>query len=106
MMALREHDEIHSINLIVTNAQIRRGRPHIVGTTVTVSDIAIARVYHHQDADGIASWYALSLPEVYAALSYYYDHKVEIDEQIRDQIQRAEALESKRVGSEGSLLPR
>jgi hypothetical protein len=69
------------------------------------SDVAIARVYHNQDADGIASWYALSLPQVYAALSYYYDHKTEIDEQIRDQIQRAEALKRKRVGNEGSLLP-
>lgn len=105
-MALREQDEVQSINLIVTNPKIRRGRPHIAGTTVTVSDVAIAHIYHHQDADGIASWYALSLPQVYAALSYYYDHKAEIDGQIRDQIQRAEALANKNVGSEGSLLSR
>ena len=96
---------LQSINLIAINPNIRRGRPHIVGTTVTVADVAIARIYHGQDADGIADWYSLSLAQVYAALSYYYDHKTEIDEQIRVQIRRAEALEEGRIGNEGSLLP-
>ncbi len=99
-------DAVQSINLIAINPKVRNGRPHIVGTSITVSDVAIARIYHGQDADGIASWYALSLAQVYAALSYYYDHKDEIDEQIRTQIRRAEELEEKRVGNEGSLLPR
>ncbi len=99
-------NSVQSINLIAINPKIRSGRPYILGTTVTVADIAIAHLYHGQDADGIASWYALSLSQVYAALSYYYDHKPEIDEQIRTQIRRAEALEEKRVGNEGSLLPR
>ncbi len=99
-------DVVQSINLIAINPKVRRGRPHIVGTTVTVADVAIARLYHNQDADGIAAWYALTLPQVYAALSYYYDHKTEIDEQIRTQARRAEELEEKRVGNEGSLLPR
>ncbi|MCC6802878.1 MAG: DUF433 domain-containing protein [Anaerolineae bacterium] len=97
---------VQSINLIAINPKIRRGRAHIIGTTVTVTDVAIAHVYHGQNADGIADWYALSLPQVYAALSYYYDHKAEIDEQIRAQIRRGEELEEKRVGGEGSLLPR
>lgn len=97
-------DVIQSINLIAINPKIRRGRPHIVGTTVTVVDVAIARIYHHQDADGIADWYGLSLAQVYAALSYYYEHKAEMDEQIRAQIRHAEELEEKQVGNEGSLL--
>lgn len=93
-----------SINLIAVNPTVRRGRPFIVGTTVTVADVAMAKIYHHQDADGIAEWYGLSLPQVYAALSYYYDHKAEIDEQIRNQIRRAEALKDQAIGNEGSLL--
>jgi len=97
---------VESINLIAINPKVRRGRPHIVGTTITVADVAIAHVYHGQDADGIADWYALSLPQVYAALSYYYYHKAEIDEQIRAQIRHAEELEENRVGNEGSLLSR
>lgn len=97
-------DTVQSINLIAINPKVRRGRAHIVGTSVTVADVAIAHIYHDQDADGIAGWYKLTLPQVYAALSYYYDHKDAIDEQIRTQIQRAKDLAEQQVGSEGSLL--
>jgi uncharacterized protein (DUF433 family) len=96
---------IQSINLIAINPNVRRGRAHIVGTSVTVADVAIAHVYHGQDADGIASWYALTLPQVYAALAYYYDNKATIDEQIRDLNRRGEEYESKQVGSKHPLLP-
>ena len=95
---------IQSINLIAINPKIRNGRPFIMGTTVTVADIAIAKIYHSLDADGIADWYGLQLPQVYAALAYYYDHKTDMDEQIRSQIRRAEELKEKRVGSQGSLI--
>lgn len=94
-------DVIQSINLIAINPNVRKGRPHIVGTTVTVVDIAIAKIYHFLDADGIAEWYGLSLSQVYAALAYYYDHKEAIDELIREQIRRAEALKAGRVGGMG-----
>lgn len=97
---------MQSINLIAINPKVRKGRPYIVGTTVTVADVAIAHIYHRQNADGIADWYSLTLPQVYAALSYYYDHKSDMDEQIRTQIRHAEELEEKRVGNEGSLLSR
>jgi uncharacterized protein (DUF433 family) len=106
MSVWREADveSIQSINLIAVNPAVRKGRPYIVGTTVTVADVAMAKIYHGQDADGIAEWYGLSLPQVYAALSYYYDHKDDIDEQIRSQIRRAETLKDQALGNEGSLL--
>lgn len=97
---------IQSINLIATNEKVRKGRPYIIGTTITVADVAIVKIYHGQDADGIAEWFDLTLPQVYAALAYYYEHKEEMDEQIRAQTQRAKELKEKRVGSKGSLLPR
>ncbi len=97
-------DSMQSINLIAINLKVRSGRPSIIGTTVTVADVAIALIYHGQNPDGIADWYGLTLPQVYAALAYYYDHKPEIDEQIRSQIRRAEALKERGVGNEGSLL--
>ncbi len=56
-------ETIQALNLIATNPNVRGGRPYIIGTTVTVSDIII-RLYHNQDADGIASWYNLTLPQV------------------------------------------
>lgn len=97
---------IHSINVIATNPNVRNGRPYIAGTTVTVADVAITKIFHGEDADGIAAWYGLSLSQVHAALSYYYAHKSEMDEQIQSQIKRAEELKEKRVGNERSLLPR
>jgi uncharacterized protein (DUF433 family) len=97
---------VQTINLIATNPDIRNGRPYILGTTVTVADIATTKHYHGQDAEGLAEWYSLNLPQVYAALSYYYDHKEMIDDQIRVQIHRAESLKENRVGSQHPLLSR
>ena len=97
---------VQSIDLIAIDPKVRRGRPYIVGTSVTVADVAIAHIYHGQDADGIASWYTLSLPQAYAALAYYYAHQNDIDEQIRAQIQHAEELAAGQVGSTHSVLPR
>jgi uncharacterized protein (DUF433 family) len=97
-------DAIQSINLIAINPNIRKGRPYILGTTVTVADIAIVKIYHGQDADGIAEWYGLTLPQVYAGLAYYYDNRDAIDDEVRSLIHRAEKLSEKRVGNENSLL--
>jgi uncharacterized protein (DUF433 family) len=96
---------IQTINLIAINPNIRNGRAYILGTTVTVADIALTKHYHGQDADGLADWYGLTLPQVYAALAYYYDHKATIDDQIRNQINHAESLKENRVGNQHSLLP-
>lgn len=98
-------ETIQSINLIATNPKVRSGRPYIVGTTVTVADVAIVKIYHGQDADGIAAWFDLTLPQVYAALAYYYAHKDEIDTSIRERQKLAAEMKEKRVGSRHSLLP-
>ena len=68
---------VHSINLIATNPNIRSGRPHIVGTTITVADIAIAKIYQMLDVDDIADYFDLPLAQVHAALAYYYEHKAD-----------------------------
>ena len=97
-------DSVQVIEHIAINPTVRSGRAYVIGTTVTVSDVAIALLYHGQDADGIAGWYGLSLPAVYAALSYYYENKEQLDGQIREQIRRAEALKEQRAGGQDSLL--
>jgi uncharacterized protein (DUF433 family) len=97
---------VQSINQIATDERVRNGRPYIMGTSVTVADVAIVKIYHGQDADGIAQWYGLDLPQVYAALAYYYEHKEAMDADIRAQIRRAESLREGRVGGRDSLLPR
>jgi uncharacterized protein (DUF433 family) len=90
---------IESINLIGIDPKIRSGRPYLLGTTITVADIAIAKVFHQQDADNIAEDYDLSLSQVYTALAYYYEHKAAIDSSIEERRQLAESMKEKRVGS-------
>jgi len=97
-------EQVQAIQVIAVNPQVRSGRPYIIGTSVTVTDVAIAKNYHHQDADGIADWYGLTLPQIYGALAYYYEHKAELDQIIRAQIKRAENLKEKRIGNGNSLL--
>ena len=90
---------VQTIDVIAVDPYVRSGRPYVLSTTVTVSDVAIAKLHHDLDADGIADWYGLTLPQVYAALAYYYEHKDEIDQDIRLQISRAQVLKEQRVGS-------
>jgi len=97
---------VQSINLIAIDERVRHGRPYILDTSVTVSDVAIVKIYHGQDVDGIAEWYGLTLPQVYAALAYYYENRDSMDDDIRAQIRRAEELKEAGAGSEGTLLPR
>jgi uncharacterized protein (DUF433 family) len=96
---------IQSIDLITTDPSIRGGRPCIGGTGIRVTDIAIAQMLHGRTPDEIGSDYAISLAQVHAALAYYYQHKADLDADIRDQFQTAQDLKERRVGSRSSLLP-
>lgn len=59
------------------------GKPRIAGHRITVQDIAVWHERLGRSADEIATEYALSLADVYAALAYYYDHREEMDQAIR-----------------------
>jgi uncharacterized protein (DUF433 family) len=97
-------ETIHSINLISSNPKVRGGRPCISGTGLRVTDIVMASLFHNQTPDEIAVGYGVSLAQVHAALAYYYEHKAEIDEDIRAQIAKARELKEQRVGSEPPFL--
>jgi uncharacterized protein (DUF433 family) len=92
-------ETIQSINLIAINPKVRSGRPYIVGTTLEVSVIAIAKIVHMRSPEEIAVDYGVSLTQVYAALAYYYDHKAEIDATIEERRKLADEYKEKRVGS-------
>ena len=62
---------------------IAGGKPRVAGHRITVQDVVIWHERMGLSADEIATEYGLSLAEVYAALSYYYDHREEIDQAIR-----------------------
>jgi uncharacterized protein (DUF433 family) len=96
-----------SINLITSDPKVRSGRPCIAGTGVRVSDVAMVMLFHTQDPGEIAAWFGLSLAQIHAALAYYYEHKPELDADIRQQLATAEEYKEKRIGSRGDpLLPR
>jgi uncharacterized protein (DUF433 family) len=90
---------IQTIDQIATNPRIRNGRPFIIGATLTVADVAIAKVFMMMEAEEIADYYRLTLPQVYSALAYYYEHKADIDLDIEQRRRLAEEMKEKRVGS-------
>ena len=94
---------LQAINQIAIDPAVRSGRAYITGTGVTVADVAMVKLYHQQDADGIADWYGLTLPQVYAALAYYYEHKTEIDQQIRTQLHKAEQYKRQHIHANSIL---
>ena len=71
---------------------IADGKPRIAGHRITVQNIAIWHDRLGMSADEIASEYDLTLADVYAALAYYFDHRVEIDRSIAAGQAFAEAL--------------
>ncbi|MFZ1752354.1 MAG: DUF433 domain-containing protein [Caldilineaceae bacterium] len=93
-----------TIDLISSDASVRNGVPCLMGTGIRVADVTIAHIFHQRSADEIASDYDLSLAQVYAALSYYYENKSMLDESIRQQIIEARRLKDARVGGKDSLL--
>jgi uncharacterized protein (DUF433 family) len=54
-----------------------------------VTDIVMANLYHGRTPSDIASDYELDIAKVYAALAYYYEHKSDLDDDIREQIATA-----------------
>lgn len=71
---------IQAIEAIGIDPAICHGRPHIVGHRIRVQDVAIWHERLGMNADEIGTNYDLSLSEVYAALSYYFAHKDEIEQ--------------------------
>lgn len=55
------------------------GKPRIVGTRISVADIALMYLSMGQSLEEIAGKYNLSLASVHAAMAYYYDHREDIE---------------------------
>jgi len=69
---------------IVRTPDICGGKPRIAGHRITVQNIAIWHDRLGWDADEIASECDLELADIYAALAYYFAHREEIDQSIRE----------------------
>ncbi len=83
---------IHTIDTIISDPQVRSGQPVIAGTNLRVSDVAASHIYRGHAAEELAVNFGLDLGQVYAALAFYYQHKAEIDQQMRDEAANADRL--------------
>ncbi|MDE2774774.1 MAG: DUF433 domain-containing protein [Chloroflexota bacterium] len=73
-----------SINLIWRRPGCRGGRATLIGRGIKVKHIVTDYLNedHYPSPETIAQRYAATLPQVYAALAYYYENQSEIDDEI------------------------
>jgi uncharacterized protein (DUF433 family) len=78
---------------ITMDRRISKGSPVIVGTRTRVLDIAIEYEYLGITPDKIVDAHPhLTLPQVHDALSFYYEHRDELDREIRERKERIEGM--------------
>ena len=67
------------------NPKVCNGSPVIAGTRIRIVDIAIENEYMSCTPDDIINAHPhLKLEQVHDALSYYYEHRAEIDKKIKE----------------------
>ena len=70
---------------VSVNYKIAGGEPVIKGTRTRVMDIALRYEFMNMDPDEIIQQFPhLTLQQVHDALSYYYEHKTELDRKYRE----------------------
>jgi uncharacterized protein (DUF433 family) len=69
-----------------------KGRPILAGTTTKVIEIALDHIANGWSPDEIRRQHynSFSLAQIYAALSYYYEHQAEFDAEIERQVREYE----------------
>ena len=72
----------------------------VSGTTTKVVEIVQDHLAHHWHAEEICRQYPyLSLAQIHAALTYYYDHEQEMEQEIDRRWRRAAEIKARRVDS-------
>ena len=78
--------------LITITPGICGGKPRIANRRITVQDVALWHERLGMSADQIATEFGLTLAEVHAALAYYFAHRDEVEQSIRDGQSLVEAV--------------
>jgi uncharacterized protein (DUF433 family) len=94
---------VHPIDTIVSDPNIRGGQPIVAGTNVRVSDVIASYLYRGLAAEELAVNFALDMGQVHAVLAYYYQHKSDMDAQMRNEAAEAEKLLTE-FEAEGKLI--
>ncbi len=79
---------------IAVTPDVCGGKPRIAGRRITVQDVVIWHERQGKSPDEIATEYDLTLAEVHAAMTYYFDHREEIDERMRAEQKFAEEFQN------------
>jgi uncharacterized protein (DUF433 family) len=100
-----------AVDIIGTHIEIVEGaggpKARIAGSRIRVQDVAIWYEKMRMTADEIVEQYpTINHAEVFAALSYYWDHREEIDRQIAEDDAFAEMLRGKTPSALGAKLRR
>lgn len=90
--------DVHLGSLIESNPDIRKGRPCIAGTGVTVRRVAQWYRLGHAPEDIADRIGHLSLAQIYAALAYYHANQDAIEADLAEEAITAEALEHDHEG--------
>lgn len=67
----------------IVKDKLMSGSPRIAGTRIRVRDIVEKHIVLGSSPEEIAEAFDISLAAVYDALSYYYEHTEEVQEEIR-----------------------
>jgi uncharacterized protein (DUF433 family) len=80
-------------NRITSTPDVNGGKACIAGHRVRVLDIVARHEHQHMPPDEIVSHTpSITLADVHAALAYYFDHLDEIQEEMRQERERAETF--------------
>ena len=81
---------------IESTADVRAGKPCIVGTRIAVVDVAIAHQQGIKPEEMLTHFSSrpLTLAEVHAALAYHYDHPEELADYLRRSEKAIEEIEA------------
>jgi uncharacterized protein (DUF433 family) len=78
---------------IQSQPEVCGGKPCITGTRIRVQDVYVWHELDGLSADEIVSRYPqVTLADVYAALSYYWDHRDEIQRQMHEESAFVDAI--------------
>jgi uncharacterized protein (DUF433 family) len=69
------------------------GKPRVAGTRIRVQDIAISHLREGRRPEHIqAAFPQLTMADVHAALAYYFDHRDEIERQLKESEEFADRM--------------
>lgn len=81
---------------VVSKPDVCGGKPCIAGTRIRVQDVYVWHELQGLSADEIVSRFPhLKMADVYAALSYYWDHRDEIQRHMREESDFVEQMKRK-----------